>query len=92
MSTEIQIYYSLYDAECAADEYAQRHGGLVVGMQAEMLPLRGTIMEDDPADHVDDRFTKNVGTRPGTLEAVRVIDKETLKDIALFGYHTDEID
>lgn len=92
MSTEIQIYYSLYDAECAADVYAQRHDGLVVGTQVEMLPLRGTIAEDDHADYEDDRFTRNIGTRPEVMEAVRVIDKETLKDIALFGYYTDEID
>lgn len=87
-----ELYYSLYDAECAASAYAKDHNGLVVGMDVELLPLRGVIDDRSRIDYEDRRFTKNVPTWSGETAAVRVIDKDSYQDIALFGYWDDEID
>ena len=91
-----EIYYTLYDAECAACTYASDHDGLVVGTDMEtegMYPLRGTV-EPVHADFTDYRFVRNTenGPLPEELQAVRVISKETGEDIGLFGYLEDMID
>lgn len=87
-----ELYYTLYDAECAADVYAQNHHGLVVGMQVSLYPLRATLDDNTEFDHVDDRFERNVPSWSGTVDAVRVVDKDTHADIACFAYWDDEID
>ena len=91
-----ELYYSLYDAECAASDYADDHNGLVVGMDIEtegIYPLRGTV---NPAkvDFTDYRYTRNTDNDPvrDELNAVRVIDRKTHEDIGLFGYLEDMID
>lgn len=88
-----ELYYTLYDAECAAHAYAEKHGGLVVGAHIEtkdIYPLRGTV---DPGhvDYTDGRFVRNTELLD-ELDAVRVIDKTTHEDIGLFGYLEDMID
>ena len=87
-----EIYYSLYDAERAADVYASEHNGRVVGMDVQLYPLRGMIDDRSKIDHEDIRFIQEVGCWSGEMAAVRVIDKDTFADIALFGYWDDEID
>lgn len=89
-----ELYYTLYEAEYAADVFASDHDGLVVGMAVELLPLRGTIQTEGKVDYTDRRYREHVGDCPDTaeVEAVRVVDKATYKDIALFGYLTDEFD
>ena len=87
-----ELYYSLYDAECAAFSYAQGHNGLVVGHEVELLPVRGSIDDRSRIDYEDSRFTKNVPTWSGEVAAVRVVDKDTYCEIALFGYWDDEVD
>lgn len=89
-----ELYYTLYEAEYAADVFASDHDGLVVGMAVELLPLRGTIQTDEKVDYTDRRYTEHVGDYSDTseVEAVRVVDKSTHRDIALFGYLDDEID
>lgn len=89
-----ELYYTLYEAEYAADVFASDHDGLVVGMAVELLPLRGTIQTDEKVDYTDQRYTEHVGDYSDTteVEAVRVVDKSTYRDIALFGYLDDEID
>ena len=87
-----ELYYSLYDAECAADAWAQRNGGLVVGLAVEAYPLRGTILAGDDIAYEDERFTRNMGDPWTELQAVRVVDELTLEDTALFGYFEDMID
>lgn len=90
-----EVYYTLYDAECAACTYAGDHDRLVVGMHAEttgIYPLRGTVEPRD-ADFTDQRFLRNTeGAVPEKLDAVRVIDRDNHEDIALFGYLEDMID
>ena len=89
-----ELYYTLYEAEYAADVFASDHDGLVVGMAVELLPLRGAIQADGKVDYTDPRYSEHVGDYPDTaeVEAVRVVDKSTHGDIALFGYLEDEID
>lgn len=89
-----ELYYTLYEAEYAADVFASDHDGLVVGMSVELLPLRGTIQADGKVDYTDPRYSEHAGDYPDTVEveAVRVVDKSTYRDIALFGYLEDEID
>ncbi len=87
-----ELYYSLYDAECAASAYAKDHNGLVVGMDVELLPLRGGFDDRAIIDYEDPRFTKNVPCWSGEVAAVQVVDRDTLDVIALFGYWDDEID
>ena len=89
-----ELYYTLYEAEYAADVFASDHDGLVVGMSVELLPLRGTIQADGKVDYTDPRYSEHAGDYPDTVqvEAVRVVDKSTHRDIALFGYLEDEID
>lgn len=87
-----ELYYSLYDAECAADAWAQRNGGLVVGLSVEAYPLRGTILADDDIAYKDERFTRNMNEPWTELQAVRVVDELSLEDTALFGYYEDMID
>lgn len=91
-----EVFYTLYDAECAACAYAEKHNGLVVGAHvetADIYPLRGTI---DPVrvDFTDPRFFRNTEgcELPTELDAVRVVDRNTLEDIGLFGYMEDMID
>lgn len=90
-----ELYYTLYDAECAATAYAGKHDGLVVGANVEtegIYPLRGTVAPRD-ADFTDPRFLRNTENAvPEELDAVRVIDRETREDIGLFGYLEDMID
>lgn len=92
-----ELHYSLYDAECAADVYASDHDGLVVGMAIEMLPLRKSLEAGTDFDHIDPRAGRSIEENGIDLaatpvEAVRVVDKESHKDIASFGYLTDEYD
>ena len=92
-----ELHYSLYDAECAADVYASDHDGLVVGMALEMLPLRKSLEAGTDFDHIDPRAGRTIEENGTDLtatpvDAVRVVDKENHKDIALFGYLTDEFD
>lgn len=92
-----ELHYSLYDAECAADIYASDHDGLVVGMAIEMLPLRKSLEAGTDFDHIDPRAGRSIEENGTDLaatpvDAVRVVDKESHKDIALFGYLTDEYD
>lgn len=91
-----EVFYTLYDAECAACAYAEKHNGLVVGAHIEtenIYPLRGTV---NPAhtDFTDYRFVRNTEgcSMPSELDAVRVIDKDNHEDIGLFGYLEDMID
>lgn len=90
-----EVYYTLYDAECAACTYAGDHDGLVVGIHPEtagIYPLRGTVKPRD-ADFTDPRFLRNTESAvQEELDAVRVIDRETREDIGLFGYLEDMID
>lgn len=89
-----ELYFTLYDAENAAMDYAIEHSGLVVGMDVELLPLRGTIDLDESVDYIDGRYEKHIDDYPDLekVGAVRVIDRDTLEDTALFGYIEDMID
>lgn len=91
-----EIFYTLYDAEWAACGYAEKHNGYVVGAHVEtkdIYPLRGKV-NPVRADYTDYRFTKNTEgcVLPEELDAVRVVDQDTLEDIGLFGYLEDMID
>ncbi len=91
-----ELYYTLYDAECAAVLFAEKNDGYVVGAHIEtkdIYPLRGTI-EPNHVDCTDYRFTRNTEHMelPAELDAVRVVNKDTLEDIGLFGYLEDMVD
>ncbi len=91
-----EVYYTLYDAECAAVWFAEKNNGYVVGAHVEtkdIYPLRGTV-DPNRADCTDYRFTRNTEHMelPTELDAVRVVDRDTLQDIGLFGYLEDMID
>ena len=89
-----ELYYSLADAENAASVFTMDHEALWVGMDIDLLPLRGTIEMGIDVDYVDPRFEDQLVFYPGIQEvdAIRVVEKESLKDIALFGYLEDMAD
>lgn len=88
-----ELFYTLRDALDAAGNYALKNEGLVVGAQVELDPLRAKLNSlENGFDHVDRRFREKVGPVKGEFDAVRVVDKNSLEDIAYFCYWTDVIE
>lgn len=85
-----KIYYSLYDAECAAMAFVQDHPGSSIRMTS--FGSYDYDFIDDKADAEEDaRFTENVGLWSGEATAI-VVEDEAGQILGKFGWWDDEID
>lgn len=85
-----KLYYTLYDAECAAMAYTEDHPGTEIARTSWGSYDYKTIDDKSNPDE-DSRFTEQVGTWSGETPAIAVKDQKG-ETIALFGWWDDEID
>lgn len=85
-----KIFFTLYDAECAAFDYTESNPGTYIVRKAGGAYDYGVI--DDRADAEEDpRFTENVGVWGGEVPAIVVLNPACEIE-AKFGWWEDEID
>lgn len=85
-----KIYYTLYDAECAAMDFVKNNPGSQINRNYSGSYRYGVIDDNSNADE-DSRFVQNVGTWSGEMPAIEVIGANG-EVIGKFGYWDDEID
>lgn len=85
-----KIYYSLYDAECAAMVFVNENIGSSILRNQTGNYDYGRIDDGANADE-DDRFVRNVGCWSGEMPAIVVVDAAG-QIIGKFGYWDDEQD
>ena len=87
---EKKIYYTLYDAERAAQVYVLEHPDTEIATRHNCYEY-ATIDDHSDADE-DERFVREVGIWSGEMAAIQVRDTNTWQVVALFGWWEDEID
>jgi len=85
-----KIFYTLYDAECAAMAFQMDHPGSSIRMTSWGSYDYGFIDDKANADE-DSRFTENVGPWSGEATAI-IVEDASGQILGKFGWWTDEID